>query len=196
MRGSTRAPARLAVLAVAAVAALAGAAEAYPQFHLSRDKACTSCHISPAGGGLLTENGESVSEAIAMIDHSGAPFYGKIPFPEWLTVSGDFRWAGGFIETPEKVLAVFPMQNELELGVKLPAGLSLHARVGGKPPQVSREHFLMWRTEPGTPYGLFVRAGRFMPVFGLRFAEHPMYTRRFGGTPLYGDTYGVAVEYV
>jgi hypothetical protein len=51
----------------------------------------------------------------------------------------------------------------------------------------------MWRTNPGTPFGLFVRAGRFMPVFGLRFAEHPMYTRRFGGTPLYGDTYGAAI---
>ena len=33
-----------------------------------------------------------------------------------------------------------------------------------------------------------------MPVFGLRFAEHPMYTRRYGGTPLYADTYGVAVS--
>ncbi|MEJ7597674.1 MAG: hypothetical protein WKG01_07180 [Kofleriaceae bacterium] len=60
----------------------------------------------------------------------------------------------------------------------------------------AREHYVMWQQKPGEAAGLFVRAGRFMPVFGLRLAEHPTYTRRFGGTPLYGDTYGVAVEYV
>jgi hypothetical protein len=33
-------------------------------------------------------------------------------------------------------------------------------------------------------------------VFGLRFAEHPDYTRVFGGTQLYGETYGAAMEIV
>jgi hypothetical protein len=35
-----------------------------------------------------------------------------------------------------------------------------------------------------------------MPVYGLRFAEHPDYDRRFGGTPLYGEAYGISAEYV
>jgi hypothetical protein len=195
MRGSIRGSS-LALLALAVVAALAGAAEAYPQFQLSRDKTCTGCHISPAGGGLLTENGESVSEAIATIDHPGATLYGKVPLPDWLVLGGDFRWAAGFISTPEKVLAAFPMQNELIVHARLPSGFSVQASLGGRPPQISREHYLMWRTEVGSPTGLFVRAGRFLPVFGLRFAEHPMYTRRFGGTPLYGDTYGASVSYI
>jgi hypothetical protein len=55
---------------------------------------------------------------------------------------------------------------------------------------------VMWQQEEGNPYGLFVRLGRFMPVMGLRLAEHPDYTRRFGGTALYTETYGVAAEYV
>jgi hypothetical protein len=98
MRGATH----LALLALAVVAALAGVADAYPQFQLSRDKTCTGCHISPAGGGLLTENGESVSESIAMIDdHSGAFFYGKVPLPEWLVLGGELRWAAGYIQPPE-----------------------------------------------------------------------------------------------
>ena len=58
----------------------------------------------------------------------------------------------------------------------------------------SREHYVMWKQHPDDNYGLYVRVGRFMPVFGLRFAEHTMYTRRFGGTQLYADTYGAAVE--
>ena len=54
----------------------------------------------------------------------------------------------------------------------------------------------MRQSDEGSPTGLFVRVGRFMPVFGLRFAEHPDYTRRYGGTLLYGATYGVAAEYI
>jgi hypothetical protein len=33
-------------------------------------------------------------------------------------------------------------------------------------------------------------------VFGLRFDEHPDFDRRYGGTPLYGEAYGLALEYV
>jgi hypothetical protein len=35
-----------------------------------------------------------------------------------------------------------------------------------------------------------------MPVYGVRLAEHDAYTRRYGQTPLYGETYGAAVEYI
>jgi hypothetical protein len=41
-----------------------------------------------------------------------------------------------------------------------------------------------------------VRVGRLMPVFGLRLAEHDDYTRRYGGVPLYSESYGAAVEYI
>ncbi|HEY5951345.1 MAG TPA: hypothetical protein VIV40_37890, partial [Kofleriaceae bacterium] len=40
------------------------------------------------------------------------------------------------------------------------------------------------------------RAGHFMPVFGLRWAEHPDLVRRYGGTPLFSETYAAAAEYV
>jgi hypothetical protein len=60
----------------------------------------------------------------------------------------------------------------------------------------SREHYLMWQSKPDENYGTYVRAGRFMPVFGLRFAEHPLYTRRFGGTQLFSENYGVSVSHV
>jgi hypothetical protein len=83
--------------------------------------------------------------------------------------------------------------------------VSLHVTAGLQDPKYddeadtiigSREHWLQWQQKPGEPNGLFVRAGRFMPVFGLRFVEHPDFDRRFGGTPLYGEAYGVAIEYI
>jgi hypothetical protein len=54
----------------------------------------------------------------------------------------------------------------------------------------------MWQQDPDANTGLYVRVGRFMPVYGLRFAEHNFFVRRYGQTPLYGETYGAAVEYI
>ena len=191
---------------VAAVLTLvSGTARAYPQFQMSRDQTCTGCHFSPAGGGLLNENGLATAEGISQFGTAPEFFYGKIPTPGFLALGGDLRAATGYVASPEKLATAFPMQADVYARAALPAGLSVYVNVGARPPQVgnenttfawSREHFVTWQQNPGENNGLYVRLGRFMPVFGLRFVEHPIYTRRLGGTPLYGETYGLAVEYV
>jgi hypothetical protein len=200
----------LRAAAIAAVLTLAASrtAAAYPQYQLSRDQTCTSCHLSPSGGGLLSENGYSVAETIAQLSDSSAFMYGLVHLPSWLAVGGDLRGSAGLVATPDRSAAYIPMQGDL-YGHAEYKGFALHVTVGARPAQWvpgngtpgivdrfwSREHYVMWQQDEGHE-GLFVRVGRFMPVFGLRFAEHPDYTRRFGGTPLYGETYGAAVEYV
>jgi hypothetical protein len=195
----------LLALAGAATLATTGTAHAYPQFQMSRDQTCTGCHISPAGGGLLNENGLTTAEGISKWGTAPEFFFGKVPLPKWLVVGGDLRGAGGYVQTPEKLLAAFPMQIEAYADATLGHGFSLYVDLGARASEYgnesatfaqSREHFLMWQQKPGENTGLYVRAGRFMPVFGQRLAEHPTYTRRWGGTPLYGETYGLAVEYV
>ena len=189
---------------VVLVLAAAGVAEAYPQFQLARDQTCSGCHISPAGGNLLNENGLLVAEGMSQLGTAPEFMYGKIPTPGWLVLGGDLRGATGYLQTPEKVLAAFPMQIELYAAATF-GNFSVHANFGPRPATVgnesatrvwAREHYLMWQQTAGGSTGLFVRAGRFMPVFGLRLAEHPMYTRRYGGTQLYADTYGAAIDYV
>jgi hypothetical protein len=193
------------VLAGVAMLAGAGTAHAYPQFQLSRDQTCTACHISPAGGGLLNENGLVTAETNSQWGTAAEFFYGKVPTPDWLTLGGDLRGASGYVQAPEKQLASFPMQIEAYGRAKLGAGFSLYAVLGLRDSEVgkesttfawSREHYVMWQQNPGENTGLYVRLGRFMPVFGLRLVEHPAYTRKWGGTPLYAETYGLAVEYV
>ena len=190
---------------VVAVLVLASArADAYPQFQLSRDQTCAGCHLSPAGGNLLNENGLAVAETVSWKGTAPEFMYGKIPTPDWLVLGGDLRGAAGYLKTPEDVVAAFPMQIEMYAAAMF-GKFSLHANFGTRPSTVgnesstyvwSREHYLMWQQEEGASEGLFVRAGRFMPVHGIRLAEHTVYTRRYGGTALYADTYGVAVEYV
>jgi hypothetical protein len=175
------------------------AAEAYPQLQLSHDQMCTGCHLSPAGGNLLNENGLAVAESMSQFGTAPEFFYGKVGGPKWLTLGGDVRGFAGYLQTPTKVLAAVPMQIEGYAAATF-GKFSIHANLGARASERgneaatyvwAREHYLMWQSNPGEAQGLFVRAGRFMPVYGLRLAEHPTYIRRFGGTQLYADTYGL-----
>jgi hypothetical protein len=189
------------MLVILVVAVIADTAHAYPEFQLSRDQTCSSCHLSPAGGELLGENGLDTAEQISQWGGAPEAFYGKLPMPSWLVVGGDFRGAAGLDnEGLKSELVEFPMQAEAYAEAALGSHLSLHVTAGARPPQYgntastlfsSREHWLIWERD-----GLFIRAGRFMPVYGLRLAEHPDYDRRYGGTPLYGEAYGISAEYV
>jgi hypothetical protein len=190
-------------LGIAMVGLAAGRAHAYPQFELSKDQSCAGCHISPAGGGPLSENGMAVAESISKFGTAPEFMYGKVTTPEWLTLGGDLRGAAGYMQTPQRYLVAFPMQTDL-YAVAQKGNIDVHVTLGYRPPEYrnealttiwSREHYVRWEQDGSTHQGLGVRVGRFMPVFGLRFAEHTIYTRRYGGTPLYSDTYGAAVFY-
>lgn len=193
------------VVALAAVWFSGGQAHAYPQFQLAYDQTCTGCHISPAGGRLLNENGLGVAESNALFTDKPEVMYGAFKLPKWFNLGGDFRSATGYMHTPTNILTFFPMQYELYTGFTS-GSFSLHVNAGPRPAQEgnenatrvwSREHYVMWEQKPGeSSGGLFVRLGRFMPVYGLRLAEHPTYTRQYGNTRLYSETYGLHVAVV
>lgn len=192
---------KIALLALALVAAGAGAASAYPQFQLSKDQTCSACHVSPAGGLLLNENGLATADSMSTYRQPPEFVHGALDTPGWLELSGDLRGAAGLNYVLGAKAAAFPMQADGDIDIH-GHGLMFVMTVG---PQMghsattyvaSREHWLMWQPEEGATDGWYVRAGRFMPVFGLRFAEHTAFTRRYGQTPLYGEAYGVAVEYI
>ena len=193
------------VLALLVLAGMGGVAAAYPQFQLSRDQLCSSCHLAPEGGGMLNENGGVFAENFSQLGTAPEFMYGKIPLPSWLQLGGDLRGASGYDRTPQQYLVTFPMQAEIYANAKLPAHLRLYVVAGARPAEVgneaathawSREHYVQWSQQEDGSEGWFVRIGRFMPIFGLRYVEHPTYTRRYGGTQLYSETYGAAVEYI
>ncbi len=190
-------------LVIVIVLALAHTADAYPQFQPSRDITCTGCHIAPDGGGILNENGIAVAEQIAWKPGDGNFMYG-MGKPSWLSLGGDLRSAGGFIEADKAGAALYPMQAEVAANATT-HGFTLHAVGGLRRPDDggsaihvlwSREHYLMWQQNPEGGQGLYVRVGRLMPTFGLRLAEHIAYTQRYGGRPLYAEAYAASVSYV
>jgi hypothetical protein len=179
-------------------------ADAYPQYQLSHDVTCTSCHFAPDGGGLLTENGLNVAESESWKGHNPGFIYGKAGTPSWLQLGGDLRGAAGFVQAKVPGAAAYPMQAEVDARADLGA-LSVYANAGFRQPRQggnplhflwSREHYVMWRQDPESNHGVFVRIGRFMPTFGLRLAEHIVYTQKYGGRPLYYEAYGLGASFV
>jgi hypothetical protein len=197
-------------LVIAAIALSSARALAYPQYQLTRDVTCTGCHLSPAGGTLLNENGLVTAEQFSQWGTNPAFLNGLLPEPKWLELGGDLRWAAGWHRYYDQngktgAFVTFPMQADL-YGAATKDAFSVHVMAGVRDPTypetygpslfASREHWLQWQQHPGETDGLYVRVGRFMPVYGLRLVEHPTYTRQYGGTPLYGETYGAAVEQI
>ena len=77
----------LVTVALALALALApGVAAAYPQFQLSKDQTCTSCHLSPAGGLLLGENGLATADTISTSISRPRPGMAAVG-PSWLQIS-------------------------------------------------------------------------------------------------------------
>jgi hypothetical protein len=194
-------------LALALIALSATAAHAYPQFQLSTGAArCNQCHVGPVGGTLLSGYGRDEAGDTISRGGDGAFLHGLVELPDWLQAGGDIRYAGlvndnGGQYSPS--LVVFPMQADLYLGLRfgsfqvvLAGGAWGTSRGGQNTPLAkywSREHYLMWR--PRTQ-GFYVRAGRFALPYGLRFAEHPSYPRRFGGENLNEEPYALSGGYV
>ncbi len=197
--------ATLVALGTLAAALLAApAAHAYPQYTLSRQSTCSACHVSPAGGGILDGMGSITAEDDSTFGGDGGFLEGKVTLPEWLKVGGDFRVAGGGSDNGGGFGgAFFPMQLEAYAAVTK-GDFTAYATVGMGPINEddaieilqTREHWVMWKPQSEELAGLYVRAGRFMPVYGLRLAEHPFYVRRYGGTQLFGETYGASAGWV
>jgi hypothetical protein len=203
-------------LAVVATLGMASKAAAYPHFQLSTgSERCSSCHYSPAGGGLLNgygryESGETVSRenfpwaSGPAADDDIKFLHGLVDLPGWIDFGGDFRGAvltNKVSGDTDREWLVIPMQADLYGRVRV-ADFSANATVGlrgfARPKDapassyvVSREHYLMW-----APGDFYVRAGRFMPLFGLRLADHTAYVRRYLGLNLLEESYGAGAGYV
>jgi hypothetical protein len=184
------------LVALVALAVTAGVAHAYPQYQLTKERTCASCHVSPVGGGLLAGMGEMTAQDESQWGGNPSFLHGKIELPEWLHLGGDLRGVpAGVTNNGNGALFVwFPMQAEL-YGEAHSDGFSAYVTVGATTKDAAfqpwfREHWLMWKPHEGGD-GPYVRIGRLMPVFGLRQPEHIFVNRRYGGTPLYAEAYGI-----
>lgn len=150
---------------------------------------CRSCHVSPSGGGVLTAYGKMTSEEFLSkwsYEGMGSSHYGLLKKPEkWVLVGGDIRTL--HTGSQDRFMKMV-MQADVELAVNASEQITfvasggyynlpfpLHVYVDNKPE--SRRHYLLLKPQKW----LTLRAGKFMPAYGLMIGDHSQNIRKNPG---------------
>jgi hypothetical protein len=140
--------------------------------------ACKSCHVSPTGGGTLTEYGKSISEETSTWGYEGAGTsnFGMFPGAPHFLLGGDVRILNVQAASVQKNLL---MQADVEGAllvsdqISLVAsrgiyGLDLDSYLDSDIPSESRRLYALFAPQDWLSF----RIGRFMAGYGLMLADH------------------------
>lgn len=180
-------------------------AHAYPQLTRHNYFNCTACHVSPSGGGDLTQYGHSLSAELLSIkggETESKALWGLTPDSEVITPSGFFRVLQMYTNN-EKVTEAKAILMQADLGVAVHEGhFTAVGSVGrrrvappGSPTEheiFSRTHYLMYSADNG----INVRGGKFMPSFGLNHPNHYLLVRRDTGLSNDTERYNAEASYL
>lgn len=151
---------------------------------------CTTCHVSPAGGGALTAYGRGLSaERLSTWSYKGEEELLGVPSwktPEWLILGGDFRNIQTHYESATaREGRWIRMQSDVSAAFVLP---HVTASVAGGPRGMARgvaqKHWgeprlrEYWVKGDALDSQLQARVGRFYPRFGLMVPQHTVNIRR------------------
>ena len=196
-------------------------ASAEPMFLAKQYTRCTACHYSPTGGGLLTPYGRLLShrELSTTGAAATAPAAGTEddPHGEQAFLYGALGDALGPLHLglemrPSHLRIGFPgghqdmnlLMNFDVIGAVQKNGWTAYAMAGREPSNsavrdgvvqrdpafVSYEHWVGYQSDGG--FG--IRAGRFMPAYGVRFSDHTAYSRIYLDFDRNDQVYGVEVS--
>ena len=210
--GKLRSTARVAlVIAVFGGAWSARPASAEPTFLSKQYPRCTACHYSAAGGGLLTPYGRSLSrEEISTFGRQGASgvpstgstageegfLFGALSSESPLQLGLDVRPSHLEVDVPGRTIADrnFLMNLDLQAAWRRDRwtayGSVGRAPAGGGGELVSYEHWVAWQVSDSVS----VRGGRFLPAYGVRFADHTSLTRARLDLAQDDQVYGLEVD--
>lgn len=163
-------------------------AQAFPDTLRHGYTNCTTCHVSPSGGGLLNAYGRSLSsELLSSYSYKDEeqPLQGLVKIPESIMETyffgGDVRYLsrktnGKNIDADEGFL----MQAQLRLGLavdKVKFLMSLgkieNPRQSSEIKFISSEFYALWNVKEE----IHLRAGRFEPIYGLRMPDHNLWIK-------------------
>ena len=164
----------------AAIASLlflsSGIAVGYPEVQAEHGySSCAACHVSPSGGGVLTDYGRGFGEELSTVhqDNAGAFAYGLVVPPDWFLIGGDTRYLD---YRTAKTHQDFLMQRDVEVALRPSKELTVVASYGsyyGDAKPESRRDYVAWSPNDNVT----VRVGHFIPSYGLNIEDHTAPTR-------------------
>lgn len=173
---------------------------AYPEMIRMGYVNCTSCHVSPNGGGLMTDYGRSISaEALSTWAYpkEELPGHGYLPEPPaWLKIGGDVRVIQTYLDNPQATSkSFFLMQSDLEFGLNFAKWWYVQSLgIQGGPEQapnrgefVSHHFYALYNWTDET----YLRAGKYTMPYGLTLADHTSFVRRNLGFDQGRESYNV-----
>jgi hypothetical protein len=140
---------------------------------------CSSCHVSPTGGGAVTAYGrEASSEFLSTWGKPSemAPFHGALKLPDAISLGGDVRVLAFYRENEllrEK--RAFPMQADIEASYRFPTIVTIGASMGvyDQDAQIRRAYVMANFNDY-----VYARVGRFFPAYGLLIPDHTALIRK------------------
>lgn len=169
---------------------------AYPE-HAARFgyNTCAACHVSPAGGGMLTQYGRMTQAELATWQGASSPA-ALLP-ASIISVGGDVRGVTLDVRSPQgMVFKRFLMQADMEAALRLAPNVAVVGSVGryGERPdgaEVRRSYVLLNAGEH-----VSLRAGRFMQAYGINTPDHTLVTRQNLGLGQGRETYNAEAALV
>lgn len=144
-------------------------------------QSCSSCHVSPSGGGALSAYGRSLSsELLSTWGSTEETDPGHTPWlPEWLAIGGDARYVN--LATRYNEVTTYrsiPMQKDIELGINcgplwLVTSYGEYFETTETPYQLRRAYLLLG----SDTLGVSLRLGKFGVNYGLNHPDHTAYNR-------------------
>lgn len=147
---------------------------------------CSSCHVSPSGGGVLNKYGRGQSENLmAMFANEGEGDFAYVGTPDWLLLGGDIRWLNVSKKSQNlDTSRIFFMQVENEFALSPIKGLTIVGTIGkyneGDKYEYRRNYLLLDVNE----YVHF-RIGHFIPDYGILLPDHTVFIHPGQGSEQY-----------
>lgn len=150
---------------------------------------CTTCHVSPGGGGLMTDYGRSLSKELMSTWGSkgeeqllhGFVNLKKPKFLERVVLGGNARYLSRYQKTKTtEINEGFWMQAQVRVGVLfekikfiVSAGSIENPRQSDQIIWVAPEYYAIASPNPSNS----IRFGRFEPMYGLRLPDHNLWVK-------------------
>jgi hypothetical protein len=158
---------------------------AYPEMIRQHYVNCLACHESPSGGGLLNAYGRGISAEVLSTwggVKEARPFYGALDRPflkNWFNIGIDLRAVQFHNKTSQSTENKFiRMQTGIETALKYQKVKFVSFFGKQEAGNTVKGEFLRFFLQYQAMEELTVRAGRFIPNFGVNIAEHILATRR------------------